>query len=125
MTLPRPPGGTLRGGRRHGASRKHSGWRRGVHGLVLGLGPVLSEVRQSLEVFLNHRHFRDHMGGQPRRGLLFEGPPGTGKTHTAKAMAKEAGVPFLFLPDLKVNLPPGSKCSGTLTARISGPMAAR
>jgi hypothetical protein len=26
---------------------------------------------------------------------------------------------------VKVNLPPGSKCSGTLTARISGPMAAR
>ena len=64
---------------------------------VLGLGPVLSEVRQSLEVFLNHQHFREHMGGQPRRGILFEGPPGTVKTHTAKAMAKGAGVPFLFV----------------------------
>ena len=37
------------------------------------------------------------MGGTPRRGLLFEGLPGTGKTHTAKAMAREAGVPFLFV----------------------------
>lgn len=64
---------------------------------VKGLGPVLGEVEHTLEVFLNHQRFRDQMGGQPRRGVLFEGPPGTGKTHTAKAMAREAGVPFLFV----------------------------
>lgn len=64
---------------------------------VKGLGPVLGEVRHTLEVFLNHQHFRDEMGGLPRRGVLFEGPPGTGKTYTAKAMAREAGVPFLFV----------------------------
>ena len=37
------------------------------------------------------------MGGTARRGVLFEGPPGTGKTFVAKAMAKEANVPFLFV----------------------------
>ena len=64
---------------------------------VRGLTPVLREVRHTLEVFLNHIRFRDELGGKPRRGVLFEGPPGTGKTHMAKAMAREAGVPFLFV----------------------------
>ena len=64
---------------------------------VKGLGGVVNEVKHTLEVFLNHKRFRNEMGGTPRRGVLFEGPPGTGKTHIARAMAKEAGVPFLFV----------------------------
>ncbi|MEE9533258.1 MAG: AAA family ATPase, partial [Acidimicrobiia bacterium] len=64
---------------------------------VRGLGPVLNEVRHTLQVFLDHRKFAGQMGGKPRRGVLFEGPPGTGKTHVAQAMAKEAGVPYLFV----------------------------
>ena len=64
---------------------------------VVGIEPVKEEVVRSLNLFLAHKTFAGSMGGTPRRGLLFEGAPGTGKTYTAKAMAAEAGVPFLFV----------------------------
>ena len=64
---------------------------------VKGAGIVREEVVRTLNLFRAHKTFRDRMGGTPRRALLFEGPPGTGKTYMAKAMAHEAGVPFLFV----------------------------
>lgn len=64
---------------------------------VKGIDLVKSDVVRSLNLFLANRAFRAEMGGTPRRGLLFEGPPGTGKTYLAQAMAAEAGVPFLFV----------------------------
>ena len=64
---------------------------------VVGIDGVKEEVVRSLNLFLAHDTFSTEMGGTPRRGLLFEGPPGTGKTHLARAMAHEAGVPFLFV----------------------------
>jgi cell division protease FtsH len=64
---------------------------------VRGAGVVLEEVVKTLNLFLAHKTFKERMGGTARRAMLFEGPPGTGKTYMAKAMAREAGVPFLFV----------------------------
>ncbi len=64
---------------------------------IKGAGVVKEEVIKSLNLFLAHKTFKEQMGGTARRAVLFEGPPGTGKTYMAKAMAREAGVPFLFV----------------------------
>jgi len=64
---------------------------------VVGAPVLVDEVVKTLNLFLAHRTFAEHMGGTARRAILFEGPPGTGKTYMAKAMAAEAGVPFLFV----------------------------
>ncbi|MEP7046506.1 MAG: AAA family ATPase [Ilumatobacteraceae bacterium] len=64
---------------------------------VVGAEATRREAIDTLNLFLNHETFAEEMGGSVRRGVLFEGSPGTGKTYLAKAIAAEADVPFLFV----------------------------
>merc|ERR1712224_725863 len=45
--------------------------------------------------FLSNPEKYDKVGAQSPGGVMLEGPPGTGKTLLARAVAGEAGVPFI------------------------------
>lgn len=61
---------------------------------VAGYKGPKNEVTQVIEFLKNPGKF-DRLGGEIPRGVLMMGPPGTGKTLMARAIAGEAGVPFL------------------------------
>jgi len=56
---------------------------------------VLESARRIVLLLQGIEEFRA-MGGQPVRGLLLTGPPGTGKSYLAQCMSTEAGVPFAY-----------------------------
>ncbi len=64
---------------------------------VGGLADEIIEVREAVEYPLTRPEAFERFGVIPPKGVLLYGPPGTGKTLIAKAVANNAGVPFLRL----------------------------
>ena len=61
---------------------------------VAGYEGVKQEVTEVVD-FLRHPERFAEIGARVPKGVLLVGPPGTGKTLIARAVAGEAGVPFL------------------------------
>jgi transitional endoplasmic reticulum ATPase len=64
---------------------------------VGGLDAVKRELRQAAEWPLRHPELLRGLGARPAKGILLHGPPGTGKTMLARALASQAGVNFVSI----------------------------
>lgn len=69
---------------------------------VAGIDTAREEIQEIVD-FLKSPRDASRLGGRMPKGAIFSGPPGTGKTLLARAMAKEAGVPFLSIEASGVN----------------------
>jgi len=61
---------------------------------VAGYAEVKKEIREVVDFLTEPEKFAE-IGARVPKGVLLVGPPGTGKTLIARAVAGEAGVPFL------------------------------
>jgi len=61
-----------------------------------GCKKQLYQIRELVELPLRHPQLFSTVGVKPPRGILMYGPPGSGKTLIARAVANEAGA-FLFV----------------------------
>lgn len=69
---------------------------------VVGIDEAKEEAWEVVQLIKDHARLK-RIGGKILRGILMIGPPGCGKTYLAKAIATEAGLPFMSMAASEFN----------------------
>ena len=93
----------------------HEGVPRVAYEDIGGLEEQVQKVREMIELPMRHPELFRRLGISPPKGVLLHGPPGTGKTMMAKAVANETNAHFIAINA------PALMCVGAETRILTNP----